>query len=198
MNAVLRRVVVIQGHPDPARKHFCHALADAYADGARESGHEVRRIEIAQLDFPLLRTKEDFEGGTTPPSLRSCQADLGWADHLVLIYPLWLGSMPALLKAFLEQVFRPGFAFEGEAAAGRWRKRLRGKSARIVVTMGMPTLVYRWYFRAHSLKSLERNILGFCGIGPIRETLIGMVETIGQRRRSAHLSKIRDLGRQGR
>jgi putative NADPH-quinone reductase len=196
MNAVLRRVVVIQGHPDSVRKHFCHALADAYADGAREGGHEVRRIEIAHLDFPFLRTKEDFEGGTPPSSLRSCQADLGWAEHLVMIYPLWLGSMPALLKAFLEQVFRPGFAFEGEAAAGRWKKRLRGKSARIVVTMGMPALVYRWYFRAHSLKSLERNILGFCGIGPIRETLIGMVEAIDDHKRSRHLANVRRLGRE--
>ena len=44
--------------------------------------------------------------------------------------------------------------------------------------MGMPATLYRWYFRAHSIKSLERNILGFVGIGPIHETLVGMVERV--------------------
>ena len=45
--------------------------------------------------------------------------------------------------------------------------------------MGMPALVYRYVFRAHSVKALERNILGFVGIAPIRETLVGQVDTLG-------------------
>lgn len=81
-----------------------------------------------------------------------------------LDFPLWLGDMPALLKGFLEQVARPGFAFSGEGENPLARKELAGRTARVVVTMGMPTLMYRWYFRAHSIKSLERNILGFLGI----------------------------------
>ena len=93
-------------------------------------------------------------------------------------FPLWLGDMPALLKGFLEQVARPGFAFKGDGENPFAHKGLAGRSARVVVTMGMPALVYRWYFRAHSLKSLERNILGFVGIAPIHETLVGMVDKL--------------------
>ena len=85
------------------------------------------------------------------------------------------GSMPALLKAFLEQVLRPGFAFGAAERRGMPKKLLAGKSARIVVTMGMPAFFYRLYYRAHSLKSLERNILGFVGIKPVRVTLLGNV-----------------------
>jgi putative NADPH-quinone reductase len=81
----------------------------------------------------------------------------------VIVYPLWLGTMPALLKGFLEQAFRPGFAFDTKPK-GLWNRRLKGGSARIVVTMGMPAFFYRVYYRAHSLKSLKRNILEFCGI----------------------------------
>ena len=189
-----RRVVIIQGHPDPAGKHLCHALADAYAQGAEEAGHEVRRINIAELEFPWLRTKEEFDTDTLPPTLQPCQEAIGRADHLVIVYPLWLVTMPALMKAFLEQVFRPGFAFKMAEPGKIWTRQLKGKTARIIVTMGMPALVYRWYFGAHSLKSLERNILGFAGIGPIKESLFGMVEEVGDAKRQNWLTKIRSLG----
>src|SRR5262245_42841392 len=113
-----------------------------------------------------------------------------------IIYPLWLGTMPALLKAFFEQTFRPGFAFKtGERG---WGSLLQGRSARIVVTMGMPAFIYRWYFGAHGLKSLERSILRFVGIRPIRETLIGMIANADEGKRKAYLEKLRALGCEGR
>lgn len=114
--------------------------------------------------------------------------------HLVIVYPLWLGTMPAILKAFLEQVARPGFAFAIDKR-GRMTKGLKGKSARVVITMGMPVFVYRWYFGAHSLKSLERNILGLAGIRPVRESLYGMVEGVSEARRKSWLEAMRRAGR---
>jgi putative NADPH-quinone reductase len=192
-----KHIVIIQGHPDAQVRHYGHALADEYAKGAQDGGHEVQRIEVAHLDFPLLRTKEDFEKGVPPDAIRQAQETIKWADHLVIIYPLWLGSMPALLKAFLEQVFRPGFAFDYQASGKMPRKLLTGKSARIVVSMGMPALIYRWFFFAHSLKNLQRNILGFSGIKPIRSTLIGSIEGLTDHQRADWLDVLRDLGEQG-
>ena len=189
-----RRIAIIQGHPDAGSRHLCHALADAYADGATEAGHEVRQIDVARLDFPILRTEADFHAGTPPLDIRAGQDDIRWAEHLLIVYPLWLGTMPALLKAYFEQVFRPGFAFEPRPKA-LWKKGLKGRSARIVITMGMPAWFYRWYFGAHSLRSLERNILGFSGIGPIRESLFGMMEASTPAKRDKWLAKMRDMGR---
>ena len=103
--------------------------------------------------------------------------------------------MPALLKGFLEQVARPGFAFHDDGNGGFGKKGLSGRSARLVVTMGMPALVYRHFFRAHSVKSLERNVLGFVGIAPVHETLIGMVERLSAQDRERWLDKLRALGR---
>jgi putative NADPH-quinone reductase len=194
MSPVARRIAIIQGHPDATRRHLCHALAEAYASGARAAGHEVREINVAELDFPILRSKEAFENSALPASLAPGQAAIGQADHLLIVYPLWLGTMPALLKAFMEQVFRPGFAFELGEQGRRWKRPLKGKSARIVVTMGMPVLFYRWYFGAHGLKSLERSILGFAGIGPIRESLFGMIEQASEAKRQAWLARMRRLG----
>lgn len=187
-------VVVIQGHPDPAGGHLCHGLADAYAAGTVAGGHALARIEVAQLDFPVLRSATEFETGAVPPDIKAAQDAILRADHLVLIFPLWLGTMPALFKAFLEQCFRPGFALDSD---GKWDELLAGKSARIVVTMGMPAPFYRWYYGAHSLKSLERNILGFVGIAPIRETLLGRVEGVSDARRAKWLKKMEALGRRG-
>lgn len=175
---VPRRILLIQGHPDGLDQHLCHALEESYAQGATSGGHDLRRINVAQLDFPLLRSQQAWEEGELPAGLDQAQADIAWAQHLVLFFPLWLGDMPALLKGFLEQVARPGFAFKQNLGNRFAAKGLTGRSARVVVTMGMPALVYRWYFRAHSIKSLERNILGFVGISPIHETLIGMVDQL--------------------
>jgi putative NADPH-quinone reductase len=189
-----KQIVIIQGHPDPSSDHFCHALAKAYAEGAESAGHHVKIIDVAQIEFPLIRTKTEFDHAQPPETIRQSQQIIQSAEHLVIFYPLWLGTMPAYFKAFLEQVFRPGFA-AGESAKGMpWKKLLTGKSARIVITMGMPAFVYRWYYLAHSLRSLERNILGFCGIGPIKDTLIGMVDAVDDTERKKWLSKVQRLG----
>jgi putative NADPH-quinone reductase len=192
-----RRIAIIQGHPDPRSERFGHTLAYGYAKGAEAAGHEIKSIAVAGLEFSMLRSKEEWESGTPPEAIRQAQTTIAWAEHLVIFYPLWLGSMPALLKAFLEQTFRPGFAIPKPGEGKMWKKLLSGRSARIVVTMGMPAFLYRWYFGAHSLKSLERNVLGFCGIGPIRESLIGMVEGSSSRREK-WLAEMRDLGFRGR
>jgi putative NADPH-quinone reductase len=194
-NGMTKRIGLIDGHPDPNPERFCHALAQAYAEAALGAGHEIRRIAVATTDIPFLRSAHDWANGAPGPEIRAAQETIAWAGHLVIIYPLWLGAMPALLKAFFEQVFRPGFAIAHEHTK-LWPGLLKGKSARIVVTMGMPGWFYRLFFRAHSLKSLERNILKFSGIGPIRETLIGGVEESVDKRR-AWLGTMRQLGRDG-
>lgn len=192
----MRRITLIQGHPDPAGGHLDHALADAYAEGALAAGHDLRRIEIATLDFPLLRNKDDFEHGPTPLGLVKAQAAIAWAQHLVFVYPIWLGDMPALLKGFLEQTLRPGFAFD-YLDGGKVRMRLKGKSARLVVTMGMPAMAYRWFYGAHSVKSFERNILKFVGIKPVERSLYGMVEAVDEAKRASWLDDMRALGGAG-
>jgi putative NADPH-quinone reductase len=186
------KIAIIQGHPDGAGGHLCHALAEAYRSGALAGGHEVRVVDIGKIDFPLLRTKSSFERGAVPGQLQRAQQAIAWAEHLVLVYPLWLGEMPALVKAFFEQVMRPGFAFSLDGNG--WSPRLRGKTARVVVTMGMPAAVYRWYFGAHGLKSLQRNILSFVGFKPVRSTLIGLVEGASAKRRAGWLAKLEKLG----
>lgn len=190
----MSRLLIIQGHPDGSAPHLCHALADAYAAGALDAGHELRRVELARLDFPLLRSQAEWQQGALPAGLQEAQDAIAWCQHLLIVFPLWLGDMPALLKGFLEQVARPGFAFHSEGNNMLAKKGLAGRSARVLVTMGMPAALYRYYFRAHSLKSLERNILGFVGIAPVHETLVGGVEGLSEAARKKWLARLRKLG----
>lgn len=196
MPAAAKKILVLNGHPDPASKGLCHSLAEAYADGARQAGRDVRRIDVAALSFGFLQSQAEFEKGTPPPDIGSAQESLRWADHLVVIFPLWLGDMPAVLKAFFEQTLRPGFAFDYRAN-GFPVMHLKGRSARIIVTMGMPAFVYRWYFRAHGLKNLRRNVLGFVGFGPVRDIVLGSVGTRSKASIQAWLDEVKSLGSRG-
>jgi putative NADPH-quinone reductase len=178
-----RRLVIIDGHPDSSPDRFVHALADSYARGAAVAGHEARRSKVAELEFPLIGSRRDWEADDIPADICRAQEAILWAEHLLILYPLWLGDMPALLKGFLEQVMRPGFAF-GSRAVKSPEKKLKGRSAQLVVTMGMPALFYRTFYGAHSVKSFERNILKFAGIGPVEHLLVGNVEGGAAARRS--------------
>lgn len=194
-----RRILLVTAHPDPAPGRLCRALAAAYAWGAEEAGHEVRRIDLSTLDFPLLRTAGQFEKGSIPETLREASESILWAEHLVFVFPLWLGTMPALLKGFLEQVMRPGvaFAYPEQGEGGFTRTLLGGRSARVVVTMGMPAVLYRLWFLGHGVAGMRRNILNFVGIRPVRETLFGLAGS-SQKSRAGWIDRMRSLGRAGR
>lgn len=188
-----RNILILNGHPDAASTGLCHALASAYEDGARSAGHVVRRLDVAKLDFGLLHSQAAFEKDAPPPAIMAAQESIRWSNHLVVIFPLWLGDMPAVLKAFFEQALRPGFAFTYRPS-GFPIQHLAGRSARIIVTMGMPALVYRWYFRAHGLKNLKRNVLKFVGFAPVRDTLVGRVGTRSRAAIARALEQVKRLG----
>lgn len=191
----MTRILILQGHPDTAKTHLCHAIGRAYQSAAEQSGHSVQTIDIADHDIPFLRSSSEWESNALPDVAKAGQAAIALADHIVLIYPLWMGDVPAIVKAWIEQVLRKGFAFEMDRKG--WKAALHGKSARVIVTMGMPGFAYRWFFFAHSLRSLDRNILKFCGIKPVRWSIFGNAEDPSGRAQKRFLAKAGDLGRAG-
>ena len=189
----MSRIVIIVGHALTGT--YCEALAEAYRRGAVAAGHEVTLFNTATMSFdPVLR------GGyrmlqPLEPDLEAAHAAIQAADHLVLVFPLWLGTLPAIFKGFLERVIQPDI-FE-PAKTGKFVTPWKGKSARVVVTMGMPAFVYRWYFGAHALKMLKHHILGFLGVAPIRNTIFGTVTGVSPERRMRWLADVEALGRAG-
>jgi putative NADPH-quinone reductase len=187
-----RKILLINGHPDPSPERLCCALAGAYAQGAQDAGHDVRRIELGTLSFPFLQSAETFAAPPPHPAILAARDDFLWAEHLVFVYPLWLGSQPAMLKAFMEWVACGDFLLRAQGA--RMPKgKLARRSARSVVTMGMPALAYRILFGAHGSRAFEKGILGLAGVKPVRTTYLGMAGT-SPRRHRRWLGRMRALG----
>lgn len=188
----LRKIVLLHGHPDPDRARLGYALADAYERGARSARHELHRVDVADLEVAFLRTKRSWDTEVPAPEILALREHVAECDHLAIFFPLWLGTLPAYFKAFWEQLLRTGTPQNGKAATPSV---LRGKSARIVVTMGMPAPFFRWYFGGYGVRSFERGILKIMGVAPIRTSLLGSVEGRDAAGYERWMKEMNELGR---
>ncbi len=188
----MTKILIINGHPDA--ESFNAALSAAYKTGAQKSGAEIREINIRELDFnPNLqfgyRKRTELE-----PDLLEAQDSLKWADHLVWIYPVWWGSVPAVMKGFLDRVLLPGFAFNKRKDSLWWDKLLNGKTARLICTLDQPAWYYRWVYGNPSHKAMKRLTLNFTGVRKVRITTIGPIRHSRESFRSKWLRKVERLG----
>jgi 1,4-dihydroxy-2-naphthoate octaprenyltransferase len=185
-------VLLVLGHP--RRDSLCGGLADAFAAGARQAGVDLRRLDLCELQFNPNVIAGSPRNQPLEPALRQAVDLVRWADHLVFVFPTWWGTMPALMKGFLDRVLMPGFAFEEHEEGSGWDKLLTGKSAHLLTTMDTPTWVYRWIYKAPGLNSLSRATLGFCGIEPVRTTIFGVVKDSDRATRARWLQEARAHG----
>lgn len=189
----MRHILIIDGNPDCSTDRLSSALARAYREGAESPDCMVRQINVGAIDFPILRSASDFASSPGDDAIVQARGAFLLADHVVFIYPLWLGGPPALLKAFLEQVARDQFLLR-ESKNGFPEGLMKGRSARVIVTMGMPPLIYRTIFGAHGVKSFTSGILRLAGFSPIRTSYFG-----GSGLHRPHserlIAKVREMGR---
>lgn len=188
-----KRILIIQGHPDP--KSYNRALHAAYKLGAESAGAEVQEIFVGDLDFnPNLR--HGYRARTElEPCLLEAQAKIKWAEHIVLIYPVWWGAVPAVLKGFFDRTLLPGFAFKKREGSLFWDMLLKGRSARIISTLDQPAWFYKIVNGAPTDKAVKRMTLEFCGISPVRITNIGPLRLSTDQYRTKWLKRIEELGR---
>jgi len=187
-----KKILLINGHPDTESFNF--ALMDAYKKGVLSSNSELKEIIVRELDFNLnlqfgYRKRTGLE-----PDLIICQEKIQWADHIVLFYPVWWGSIPAILKGFFDRVLLPGFAFEKRENSVWWDKLLTGRSARIICTMDQPPWYFRLIYRAPAHHAMKKMTLHFSGIKPVSVTSIGPIRLSKDSFRQKWLRKVEKLG----
>lgn len=190
-----KKVLVLLGHPD--KNTTCDELASVYEAGAKESGHDVKRVNLSELQFDPILHKGYHEIQRLEPDLLRLQEDFKWADHIAIFYPNWWSSMPALLKGMFDRMFLPGFAFHFNETHTNWTQLLKGRTARVVITMENWPLVARFMFGDYT-NEIGKAILGFSGIHPVRISKVGPVRNLVGKRKERLLSLIRDLGKRAK
>ncbi|NOX48223.1 MAG: NAD(P)H-dependent oxidoreductase [Chlorobi bacterium] len=187
------KILIINGHP--AKASFNKAIVNAYEKGAKSNNVEVKHLVIADLKFnPFI---EGYNKETkTETDILKAQELISWADHLVWVYPTWWGTMPALVKSFIEQTFMPGFAFKYKKneKVVKWDKYLTGKSAHLISTMDAPTWYTKYFIGDPGFKTIK-YIMNFCGIKPVKRTYFGSVKVSSEKQRKQWLAKTEQLGR---
>jgi len=192
-----KNMLIIQGHPDV--DSFCATLAGQYQQGAEARGAKVRRLDVNTLAFDPILHKGYKVIQRLEPDLKRAQRQIKWADHLLFAYPMWWGSMPAVLKGFIDRVFLPGFAFKFRSETSYlWDGLLTGRSARLLITLDGPPVAVRLMYSDPAIHAMKGMTLEFCGIKPVRETLLGMVEGVSDKKRQCWLREMRELGARGR
>ncbi len=186
----MQRILLVIGHPDSGR--YTHALAERYATGARAAGADVEVLDLASLAFdPNLRTGDE----PLEPDLERASRSILAAHHLAFFFPMWWAGPPALLKGFVDRVFLPDFAYRYPPGSSIPEGLLRGRSARVVVTMDSPG----WYYRLARRRALHHAFSGgtlkFCGIGPIRETTVTSLHALAEPKRLRWLERLEVQGR---
>lgn len=189
-----KKIYLLVGHPDA--ETMSGALASAYEEGARAAGHEVRRSNIGDLKFDPILHKGYKVIQPLEPDLLKAQEDIKWADHIVVIYPNWWGTMPALLKGFFDRAFIPGFSFKFHKVDFGWDGLLRGKSGRVIITMDTHPF-HTWLLFGDFTNELRRAILMFCGVRPVWLTTIGPLPRMSDAKKKSIIEKIRNFGRKG-
>ncbi len=188
----MKKILVINGHPDS--QSLCFELAKRYKSGADSSGAECELVNLRDLKFnPILESGYRMRTELEPDLLKVQQLILA-CEHLVLVYPNWWSTYPALLKGFIDRVFLPGFAFRYRENSVFWDKLLKGKSARLIVTMDTPAWYYWLFNKSPGHNSMKKGILGFSGIGPVKITSFHMLRSSNEKSRNKWIRRVEKLG----
>jgi len=186
-----KKVLILLGHPDT--ESLCCRLADGYALGAKEKGHEVRRTNLGDMKFDPILHKGYKVIQELEPDLKKLQEDIQWCDHFVIVYPSWWSTMPALLKGMFDRIWIPGFAFKFKKEGYGWNKLLKGRTATVFVTSDTSPLLARFLF-GDNVNEIRDGILWFAGFVPTIKKC-GPMKNISEEEKAKWVGKFEKYGR---
>ena len=166
--------LIVIGHHDP--DSLTHAIAEQIAAGLRAAGHTSEFADLAREGFDPRFGLADHavhrRQAGPPADVLAEQARIDRADTLVLVYPIYWWSLPALLKGWVERVFSNGWAFD-QAADGSTTKRLRGMTAHLVGIAGADAGTFERHGYGEAMRvQIEHGIFDYCGARVLSSTLM--------------------------
>lgn len=189
-----KNVLVVLGHPDA--NSYTGQVADSYQLGAEEAGHTVTRVNLGELQFDPILHHGYSQIQELEPDLLDLQEKFKAADHIVIIYPNWWCTMPALLKGLFDRFWLPGFAFNFDKKTKKLIKRLGGKTAHVIIVMGTQSPMGTWWQFGDYTNEIQYGILEFAGI-KTKVTAYGPAERVSDAVRANWLKEVAKLGQRG-
>jgi len=189
-----KKIFVLLGNPDS--ESFTGELSHIYDEAARAAGHEVRCMSIGDMKFNPVLEKGYKVIQELEPDLKDMQENVKWCDHMVIIYPNWWCTMPAKLKGMFDRAWLPGFAFNFDKATHEVIQRLRGKTARVIVTAGTLSPFWTWWKFGDFTNEIARGILGFAGMSVAISTF-GPCDYCSAEEKESWKQLIKVLGKSG-
>ncbi|ODC03570.1 NAD(P)H dehydrogenase [Terasakiispira papahanaumokuakeensis] len=186
----MTKVLVINANPKASS--LCQSLADQYAAVATGQ-HDVEQINIRDLDFKVSLDEGYDSVMPLEPDLVALQKKIQWAEHLVIVSPVWWGTIPAKFKGALDRTFLPGFAFKYIEGKSTPEKLLKGRTSELIITLDSPPFWYRYIQGDVIYKHLKHTVLSFTGIKNTSSTYFGPVISADPNKREAWLKKVAQL-----
>ncbi len=183
-----KNIVVILGHPDS--NSYCASLAESYVKTAQEKGHNLKLFKLGDARFDPILHHGHNQRQELEPDLVEIREAIQWASHIVFVYPIWWGSIPALLKGFIDRTFLPGFAFRYRENSIWWDRLLAGRSAHLIVTMDTPPWYYRLIYKMPGHNQMKITILEWCGIKPVKISSFGPLKDSTDQQREKWRQKV--------
>jgi NAD(P)H dehydrogenase (quinone) len=195
ISGMTKKILVFLGNP--TTESYSGKLASSYEEGAREAGFEVERINIADLKFDPILHMGYKEIQQLEPDLLKMQEKINWADHIVIVYPNWWCTMPAVLKGMFDRMWLPGFAFNFDKQTKKLIQRLTGKTARIIIVAGTHSPFMTWWKFGDYTNEISHGILGFSGI-KTRVSAYGPTEKVSPDVLDHWAQSVKKLGLKGK
>lgn len=188
-----KKILILLGHPDA--DSFSGTVAEQYHKGAEANGHEVRRVNLGELQFDPILHKGYKEIQALEPDLLALQDAFRWADHIVIVYPNWWVTMPALLKGLFDRMWLPGFAFNFNKETKKIEQHLKGKTGRVIIVSGTHSPFQTWWRFGDYTNEIQFGILEFAGI-KTKVKAYGPCEKVDHTCREKWLKEIEKMGQQ--
>lgn len=187
-----KKIVVICGNPDS--ETFTGSVLDTYESAARESGHEVVRFNLGSMKFDPILHKGYKEIQALEPDLVKLQDAIRECDHLVIGYPNWWTTMPALLKGLFDRIWLPGFAFNFNKKTKKVEAHLKGKTARVFIMSGSHSPFKTWWKFGDYTNEIQYGILEFSGL-KTKVSSYGPCEHVDDKCRTKWMKEVAELGK---
>lgn len=188
-----KKIVMLDGNPKSSS--YCQHLSDLYEIEANVY-FDIRRFNLSNMKFnPSLDCGYDSRQ-ELEPCLVEFQKAILWADHIVIVTPIWWGGIPAKLKGLFDRSFLPGFSYKYEGENPSPVQLLKGKTSRIIVTMDAPS-DYAEEQAAPAVAQLDLFTLQFCGVKKAELNLFGPIISADAKNRLHWGKLVQGIGSKG-